>query len=90
MTVVAEGGRGGYLLAGRWKFMRLSCQIGQIFQNGLQVGHLTKHVDLMVLQHTHTYIIDDLEADTVVYWWIRPITRAALTSTGFSMVTKLQ
>lgn len=60
VTVVSEGGRGGYLLAGWWKFIRLSRQIGQIFQNGLQVGHLTKHVDLMVLhQHTHTHVNDE-------------------------------
>lgn len=48
----SEGGKGGYLLAGWWEFIGFSCQVGQIFQNGLQVGHLTQHVDLMVL-HTH-------------------------------------
>ncbi len=52
----SEGGRGRYLLAGWWEFIGLSCQVGQIFQNGLQVGHLTQHVDLMVLRaHTHTH-----------------------------------
>ena len=48
------GGRGRYLLAGWWEFIGLSCQVGQILQNSLQVSHFTQHVDLMVL-HTHTH-----------------------------------
>lgn len=72
-----EEGRGGYLLTGWWEFIGLSCQVGQIFQNGLQVGHLPQHVDLMILQtHTHTLIfsvviVDSwaLKDDEVVYSW---------------------
>lgn len=38
-----------YLFTGGWEFTGLSCQVDQIFQNGLQVGHLPQHVDLVVL-----------------------------------------
>lgn len=53
IQTTSDGGRGGYLFTGRWKFIRFSCEIDQIIENGLQVGHLSKHVDLIVLQ---TYI----------------------------------
>lgn len=45
-----------YLLAGWWEFIRFRCQVGQIFQNGLQVGYLTQHVDLMILQTQHVWL----------------------------------
>lgn len=41
-----------YLLAGWWQFVGLGCQRGEILQDGLQVRHLTKHVDLVVLSST--------------------------------------
>lgn len=39
-----------HLFTGRWEFVGFCCQAGQVLQNGLQVGHLPQHVDLVVLQ----------------------------------------
>lgn len=45
-----------YLFAGGGQFSRLGCQVGQILQDGLQVGHLAQHVDLVVLQEVETSV----------------------------------
>lgn len=67
IQTTSDGGRAGYLFTGRWKFIRFSCEIDQIIENGLQVGHLSKHVDLIVL---HTYINGNNEW-SILIWLIK-------------------
>lgn len=78
-----------YLLAGWWEFVGLSCQVGQILQNSLQVSHFTQHVDLMVL-HTHTHTIMISVSIVVPTVCAGGSITHTLTRTGFSMLTKLQ
>lgn len=78
-------GRGGYLLAGRGKFIRLGCQVGQVLQDGLQVGHLAQHVDLVVLRWCKPPLVS-----AAVHRFTFKRTLVSLTRTGFSMLTKLQ